>query len=301
MKQRILSALAALTLAVSLVGTAFAETYSVTLTAEEAQGDVPAALSIPAQTPAAVGAEPNRIVITAPVKGAAVEIAVTGDAKEADVLFLKDDGTYDAADDTVRVSGSVCTMLPGTSATVILLKKPPFTDLSRTAWYYGGVAYAYHNELMSGTSAKKFSPNTSANRAMLVTILWRMAGKPAHGSGLSFSDVAAGQYYTDAVLWAAENNIVTGSKGKFRPNGTMTRQELAVMLYRFAQYTGRDVSGRASLSGYGDGAKVASWAKDAMAWAVDAGLITGSDKKNLTPAGSATRAQLATILMRYAA
>ena len=300
MKQRVLSALCALCLAASLMGTAFAETYSVTLTAAEAGGDVPTLLTIPAQTPADVGVTPNRIVISAPVKGAAVEISVTGDAKDADVLFLKSDGTYDVAEDMVKGSSTVCTMLPETSATVILLKKMPFTDVSRTVWYYSAAAYVYHNSLMGGTSDTKFSPSKTADRAMLATILWRQAGKPAPTGSASFSDVAAGQYYTDAVLWAAENGIVTGSNGKFKPSGTMTRQELAVMLFRYTQYTGKATTGRADLSAFSDTDKISSWAKDAMAWAVNEGLIGGNGGK-LNPTGSASRAELATILMRYSA
>ena len=193
-------------------------------------------------------------------------------------------------------------MLPGTRSTVLILKKPPFTDLSRTAWYYGGVVYAYHNQLMSGVSSTKFSPNSAADRAMLVTILHRTAGKPAADGGVSFADVPGGKYYSAAVSWAAGEGIVTGSgSGNFNPTGKLTREQLAVVLYRYAQYEGRDVSRRADLSAYKDGAKVSSWAKDAMSWAVAEGLITGSNQKNLTPGGSTNRAQLATILMRYCA
>lgn len=300
MKQRFLSILCALCLAASLTCPAFAATYSVTLTAEEASADVPTLLNIPAQTPAAVGAAPNEIVISAPVANAAVEIPVTGDAKNADVLLVNSDGTYSTAEDTVIASGSVCTMIPGTSATLIVLQKPPFTDLSRTAWYYGGVAYAYHNGLMSGISSTRFSPNSAATRAQLVTILWRIEGQPAPAGTASFQDVKDGQYYTDAVLWAAENDLVSGSNlGNFSPNGTMTREQLAVMLYRYAQYRGMDTSAAANLSTFSDAGRVSAWAQDAMAWAVGEGLITGSNQNRLNPTGSASRAQLATILMRF--
>ena len=152
---------------------------------------------------------------------------------------------------------------------------------------------------MSGVSSTKFSPNSAADRAMLVTILHRTAGKPAADGGASFADVPKGKYYSDAVAWAAGAGIVTGSgSGNFNPTGKLTREQLAVILYRYAQYEGRDVSRRADLGAYKDGAKVSSWAKDAMSWAVAEGLITGSNQKNLAPGGSANRAQLATILMR---
>lgn len=298
MKKRLLSALCAFCFAASLTGSALAATYTVTLTGQEAGGEVPAVLEIPAQTPADVGVEPDVLRISAPVKNAAVEIPVTGDAKHADVLILNGDGTYSTNENTVKSDDSVITMLPDTSAALILLKKPPFTDIAHSNWYYSGVAYAYHHGLMGGTSATKFSPGSSADRAMLVTILWRVEGQPQSAQTLSFSDVAAGKYYSDAVLWAAEQEIVTGSGGKFSPTAKITRETLAVMLYRYAAYQGADVSGRAELSAYSDSAKVSAWAKDAMAWAVKEGLITGSNGK-LNPAGTASRAELAVILMRF--
>ena len=302
MKKRLFSALCAVSLVLSLSGTALASTYSVTLTAEEAAGEIPVLLTIPAITPAAPGQEADRIGLSAPTAGAAVEIPINGKASDADLLLVDEQGLYEAAEDTVRGESTVSTMLPGTRSTVLILKKPPFTDLSRTAWYYGGVVYAYHNQLMSGVSSTKFSPNSAADRAMLVTILHRTAGKPAADGGVSFADVPGGKYYSAAVSWAAGEGIVTGSgSGNFNPTGKLTREQLAVVLYRYAQYEGRDVSRRADLGAYKDGAKVSSWAKDAMSWAVAEGLITGSNQKNLTPGGSTNRAQLAAILMRYCA
>lgn len=299
MKKRLFSALCAFSVALSLTGTALASTYSVTLTTEEAAGEIPVLLTIPAVTPAAPGQEADRIVINAPIAGAAVEIPINGKASDTDLLLVDEQGLYEAAEDAVRGESTVSTMLPGTQATLLILKKPPFTDVSRTAWYYGGVVYAYQNQLMSGVSSTKFSPNSAADRAMLVTILHRTAGKPAADGGASFADVPKGKYYSDAVAWAAGAGIVTGSgSGNFNPTGKLTREQLAVILYRYAQYEGRDVSRRADLGAYKDGAKVSSWAKDAMSWAVAEGLITGSNQKNLGPGGSANRAQLATILMR---
>lgn len=143
MKKRLFSALCAVSLVLSLSGTALASTYSVTLTAEEAAGEIPVLLTIPAITPAAPGQEADRIVLSAPTAGAAVEIPINGKASDADLLLVDEQGLYEAAEDTVRGESTVSTMLPGTRSTVLILKKPPFTDLSRTAWYYGGVVYAY--------------------------------------------------------------------------------------------------------------------------------------------------------------
>ncbi len=225
MKKRLFSALCAVSLVLSLSGTALASTYSVTLTAEEAAGEIPVLLTIPAITPAAPGQEADRIVLSAPTAGAAVEIPINGKASDADLLLVDEQGLYEAAEDTVRGE-----------------------------------------------------------------------------SGVSFADVPGGKYYSAAVSWAAGEGIVTGSgSGNFNPTGKLTREQLAVVLYRYAQYEGRDVSRRADLGAYKDGAKVSSWAKDAMSWAVAEGLITGSNQKNLTPGGSTNRAQLAAILMRYCA
>ena len=297
MKRRILSALCAFCMTAALAAPAWAETYSVTLTEGEALADVPVLLNIPAQTPAAAGEAFNRIEIAAPVPGAAVELAVNGSAQDAILYFLEDDGTFETAEEFIKGSATVCTMLPETSATLILLEKMPFSDVSRTAWYHAGAAYAYHYGLMNGTSSTKFSPNGNTVRAMLVTILWRTEGQP--GGRSTFSDVAAGQYYTDAVAWAADNGIVTGyANGAFRPTGQMTREQLAAVLYRYAAYCGRDTSARADLSGFSDSGSVSAYAKDAMAWAVAEGLISGSGDR-LQPGGTASRAQLAVILMRF--
>ena len=136
-------------------------------------------------------------------------------------------------------------------------------------------------------------------RAMLVTVLWRYAEKPAATQGSTFSDVAQGQWYTDAVAWAAENGIVNGvGDGKFDPEGTVTREQMAAILYRYAQYKDCDVSDSASLQSFGDAGTVSSYAVPSMEWAVGAELINGMDG-NLKPKGTATRAQVATILMRF--
>lgn len=298
MKKRCFSALCALCLSASLIGTAAAETYSVTLTAEEAGGEVPSVLHIPAQTPAAPGTEPNRIVITSPLENAAVEISVSGDAKNADILLVSESGTYTAAEDIVKGGNTVATMIPGTSATLVILKKMPFTDVSRSAWYYGGTAYVYHNGLMSGTAAAKFSPDAAVSRSMIAAILWRQAGQPAAAGTTGFSDVPAGQFYTTAACWAAEQGIMTGSGKQFVPNGKVTREQLAVMLCRYAAWSGKNTSARADLSRFSDSAKVSAGARAAVAWAVSEGLLSGNAKGQLDPTGSVSRAQLAAILMR---
>ena len=161
------------------------------------------------------------------------------------------------------------------------------------------MAYAYENGLMDGVGMGLFAPNSETTRAQLVTILYRLEGEPAVSGDLPFTDVEAGIWYTDAILWAAQNNIVNGvSDTEFAPGDDLTRQQLVTILYRYAEAKGYDVSASADLSGYPDADQVQDYAQPAMAWAVAEGIVEGVDG-NLNPAGNATRAQIATILMRF--
>ena len=175
----------------------------------------------------------------------------------------------------------------------------PFADVSDSAWYAEAVQYVYENGMMNGTDDTAFSPDANTTRAMIVTMLYRMEAEPtAQGSG--FTDVAAGSYYADAVAWAAENGIVNGvSETSFAPDDSITREQMAAILYRYAQYKGYDVSTSGSLGAYTDAAQVSGYAAAAMQWANGEGLITGVTGTTLDPQGSATRAQVATILMRF--
>ncbi|MGM9524088.1 MAG: S-layer homology domain-containing protein [Faecousia sp.] len=173
-----------------------------------------------------------------------------------------------------------------------------FTDVPKDEWYVGAVEYAVQNGLMNGVGDDKFAPEGSMTRAMLVTVLWRYEGAPETGKN-PFTDVPNGQWYTDAVAWAAANGIVGGvGNNKFDPEGKITREQMATILYRYAEKKGIDTGKRGDLSAFPDGGKVASWAKNAIQWAVAEKIINGSDGK-LLPQGDATRAQVATILMRF--
>ena len=173
----------------------------------------------------------------------------------------------------------------------------PFTDVATGAWYFGDVYYAFNNALFSGTSASTFEPELTMTRGMLVTVLWRMEGSPKAAAS-SFTD-AGGSWYSSAVDWAAANGLVKGYSDKvFAPNDTITREQMAAVLYRYASFKGVDVSAAKDLGGFADSAGVSAYAKDAMSWAVAEGIINGSDGK-LLPAGGATRAQVAAILHRY--
>ena len=174
-----------------------------------------------------------------------------------------------------------------------------FTDVAPGDWYYEAVEYVRGKGLMAGTSAGAFSPGRPVNRGMAAVILHRLEGSPSAGATV-FSDVAQQSYCGDAVSWAASKGIVGGyGDGRFGPGHTLTREQLAVMLYRYAQYKGYDVSGRASLSGYTDSNEIGSYAGPAMGWAVSSGLIHGLKDTRLMPRGAVTRAEAAVILMRF--
>lgn len=176
----------------------------------------------------------------------------------------------------------------------------PFGDVKSADWFYNDVKYVYEKGMMAGTAADVFAPNATTTRAMIVTILYRLEGSPAVTGTSSFVDVPAGQWYTDAVNWAAANQIVKGTSATtFAPNASITREQMAAILYRYAQYKGYDVTKKADLSGYSDNGQVSAYAKDALAWANAAKLINGVTNTTLAPQGNATRAQVSAILHRF--
>ena len=241
-------------------------------------------------------------------KGDTVTITVTPDEgyeldelvvydKDGDKIDLKDKGdgkyTFEMPKGDVEIEVSFAAISDETL-------KANFTDVAADAWYADAVQYVYENGLMSGTSETTFSPDLTTTRGMIVTILYRMENEPAVTGTTAFTDVAADQYYANAVAWAAQNGIVAGIDATtFAPDKAITREQMAAILYRYAQFKGYDVSAKADLSIYTDAASVGAYAVDAMAWANGAGLITGTSATTLTPAGNATRAQVAAILMRF--
>ena len=178
-----------------------------------------------------------------------------------------------------------------------------YTDLDRNGWYHEYVDWVLKNGVMNGVGGGLFEPNGETTRAMLVMVLYRMAGAPdMAGRESSFTDVSADSWYGAAVIWASENGIVNGvGGGLFDPDASLTREQMAMMLYRFAGYLGSNTEKRADLSAYGDADAVSAAAQDAMAWAVAEGLVNGRSAAELAPKASATRAELATILFRFAA
>ena len=203
-------------------------------------------------------------------------------------------GAYDAGQQTYAFD-----VVNGVTA----IARFPFTDVVAGTWYYGAAAYAYNNGLFAGMTPTIFAPNATMTRAMLVSVLWRLAGEPAPKAPNTFVDVPDGAWYTDAVTWAAENGVVSGIGGsRFDPSGFVTREQTAEILYNYAHSKGYDVSARADLTAFPDAASVSGWAEEALSWANAAGLINGTVRDGQTildPQGSASRAQVAMILMNY--
>ena len=195
---------------------------------------------------------------------------------------------------------------PGTPSAPVTPAKPaapvglPFADVSGSDWFYNDVRYVYEKGIMDGTGIDRFSPNAPLTRAMIVTILYRMAGSPSVSGSSDFTDVAAGKWFAKAVAWAAANGIVNGyGSGLFGPNDPVTREQLAAILYRYAVYGGMTaVTLEENLGGFADTAQLSAYAIQAMNWAVGQGLINGSGS-NLVPKAQATRAQVAAIIHRY--
>lgn len=177
----------------------------------------------------------------------------------------------------------------------------PFADVAEDAWYYGAVSYVAQRGLMTGVSSNVFTPDATLTRAQLVQILYALEGRPAVSSASAFTDVASGAWYANAVSWAAASGVASGvGSGAFGPNDPLTREQLALILYRYAQNQGYDTTqGGMAVREFADYASISNWALEAVQWAVNAGLISGTGNGMLSPNGTATRAQVAVILMQF--
>ena len=200
------------------------------------------------------------------------------------------DGTY-----TFKMPASKVTVKATFTKDLVTL---PFIDVHPGDWFYDPVCYVYSQGLMTGTSATTFEPNTSLSRAMLVAVLHRLEGSPAASAG-DFTDVSDGDWYAQAVNWAASVGVVNGfDDGTFQPNTAITREQLAAILCNYAQYKGFDTSTSGDLSTYSDAASVSDWAQESVEWMVGSGLLGGYDDSTLRPQGTTTRAEVASVLQR---
>lgn len=186
--------------------------------------------------------------------------------------------------------------IPTTDSEVTLFT---FSDVKESDWFFESVKFAEANKLMNGVSANKFAPMNNLTRGMLVTILYRLAGEP-ESSASSFADVEASAWYSNGIAWAAENKVVNGvGDNKFAPNANITREQIALIMYNYSKLKGVDTTETQGVDAFSDADKVSDWAKDAVEWSVGAGILSGKGSGVLDPKGNATRAEIATILMRY--
>lgn len=198
------------------------------------------------------------------------------------------------------VSDETLALLEKAEAKLAALEKPiPFTDLTQD-WYRESVAYVYRNNLMYGTTNTTFSPDANLTRAMFAAMLYRLAGSPRVVGTCSFPDVPSTAYYLDAVIWGEKNGVIYGEGGKFNPDGKITREQMAAMMRRYADFCELKTDALADLSGFTDAAAVSSWALNDMKWAVAEHLLYGDTNSRLNPTNNATRAEAAAILQRFA-
>ena len=294
-----------------------AGTATITVTTEN--GNKTATCTVTVTRPYIPPANPNyRVDVTTTAGGTVTKDPAAAKAGETVTLTPAPDAGYEVVDVTVtdrfgdavevteQADGTYTFTMPNGQVSVnvtfveVQTEPLPFTDVSETDWFHDAVQYVYDNGLMGGVGDNRFAPNNPTTRAQLVTILYRLEGEPAVTGQSAFTDVEADTWYTNAVAWAAANGIVNGvSETQFAPGNNITREQLATILYRYAQAKGYDVSASADLSGFPDAGDIQSYATQALSWAVAEGLLQGFEDDTLRPQGNATRAQIATILMRF--
>ena len=234
--------------------------------------------------------------------GAAVDAAIKAELpapSDGQVLVLVNaDGTETIIKKSFVENGKAYGEIPNGAAVRIAANRQTFNDVKAGDWFASAVDFAGSHALLQGVGEGSFAPKSPMTRAMLVTVLYRLEDEPAASGMVRFDDVETGSWYADAVSWAAEEGIVLGSGSGFDPSDSITREQIAAILYRYAQYLGIDVSAKGSVSRFGDGSQVSAWAADAMAWAVEAGLFRGDDHGNLNPGSNAARAEVAMLLER---
>lgn len=218
-------------------------------------------------------------------------------SSESRIASVNGNGTvYAMEEGTTVITASAGTV----NAQCSIRVKSPFVDISKNRWYYDVVYYVYRNDIMSGSGNSRFAPNDSTTRAMVVQILYNLVGNPPISGNSGFNDVSPNRWYADAITWAVQNKITSGvSSTRFAPDQEVTRQEMAMFLFRFAQWKGYDTSGRNNLSAFRDRREVAGWAVQAMQWANHSGIINGKGNGILDPLGTASRAEIAAMICGF--
>ncbi len=259
-------------------------------------------VTAPVEVPASKTTEdaPEISVRSESAESRKVEIPVTEFGPGTVAVVVNPDGTEEIVRDCVIGENGVVLNVEGDVTLKIVDNTETFEDVEPVDhWASDAVEFVAARELFKGTGANKFTPNGAMTRGMMVTVLYRLAYEPETVAE-QFADVPSGQYYTDAVAWAQNAGVVTGyTDSEFGPNDNVKREQLVTILYRYAKKMGYATTASGTLAGYADASSVSGWAKDAMSWAVELGLVNGVDKTHLAPANNATRAEVATILMRF--
>ena len=217
-------------------------------------------------------------------------------------VVVSEDGTEAVVPKSFVEDGTAYVLLDGTATVKIVNNSKSFEDVDAGDWFEDAVDFASSHELFNGISETTFEPGTDMSRAMLATVLWRLESEAASDGKITFPDVAEDTWYTESVAWAAETGVIAGTdRSTFEPDRGATRQEMALMLYRYAKNVGIDTTGTDDLVAFTDAADVGDWAVDAMSWAVSVGLLQGDGSGHLDPTGTASRAQVATVLQRLVA
>ena len=230
--------------------------------------------------------------------GMLVKIENAGIGNVAAIIDSANGRVIDIIEKSYVDNGTAYVLLDSPESIRIIDNAKLFDDVSARQWFNGAVVFASSHELFQGVSSTEFAPGKEMTRGMLVTVLWRLEGKPA-GTGTRFDDVPDGLYYSEAVRWAAGIGVVNGyGDGTFLPDENITREQLAAVFYRYMNYLGYDTSARAGLNSFSDGGKVSGWAVDSIKWSVAEGIVTGRSDGTIDPQGNATRAEVATLVMR---
>ena len=249
------------------------------------------------ELPVTKDAEKAPVVTVKSDKPVTVAVPVAQAAPGMVAVIVNADGTEEIVTKSVLVDGALVVPLEAGATVKLVDKSVDFADAAQAAWAGDAIAFVSSHELFQGTGEGSFSPNQPMNRAMLVTVLHRLESKPQAGVAVEFADVAQGAYYTEAVAWASESGIVTGTGAGFDPDAPISREQLATILYRYMAKQGVQAE-QGDLSAFADGGAVSPWAQEAMGYAVGAGLMTGKEGGVLDPQGTATRAEVAVVLQR---
>ena len=248
-----------------------------------------------------VEASGNTYTITLPENSKGPQLVTIPNVNQGQlVVIVHADGQKEIVKKSILEDGRAKFLLEQNATVMVEDYSNPFIDVNSSTWYASAVDFAAGRGLFAGVSQNTFAPDLPLTRGMLTTVLFRLEGARPQMAQSRFPDVADGAWYAQGIIWAAENDIVGGyTDGRFGPNDKITREQLAVMLFRYAQLLNISTGGRDDLTGFADSASVSPWARDAVSWAVDSGIISGLPNGTLAPTDTATRAEAAVMLQNF--